>query len=246
MSRTILIVALVAALIGGVATYTIQAATQTAESEVRISAQRLDSGRVEFGLQQRQPDGEWGERLLPELRFFPATGFVNHWANSSPLTITSQIEDPPAYINDTQPSRTLDLAGYLEFCSDSANQGGGGLELLGSLEDGEVSLTWGLIFTGVDSDITTLRSVEPPPELAELHQAQIELLTTVAAVAYGKPADDPANPFELLLPALAGLPAVLAADANLDPQVRQQLVDAGCLDPQGEDGGGGSEGVSQP
>ena len=246
MSRTILIVALVAALIGGVATYTIQAATQTAESEVRISAQRLDSGRVEFGLQQRQPNGEWGERLLPELRFFPATGFVNHWANSSPLTITSQIEDPPAYINDTQPSRTLDLAGYLEFCSDSANQGGGGLELLGSLEDGEVSLTWGLIFTGVDSDITTLRSIEPPPELAELHQAQIELLTAVAAVAYGKPADDPANPFELLLPALASLPAVLAADANLDPQVRQQLVDAGCLDPQGEDGGGGSEGVSQP
>ena len=155
MSRTILIVALVAALIGGVATYTIQAATQTAESEVRISAQRLD-GRVEFGLQQRQPDGAWGDRL-PELRFFPASGFVNRWANSSPLTITSQIEDPPAYINDTQPSRTLDLAGYLEFCSD-ANQGGGGLELLGSLEDGEVSLTWGLIFTGVDSDITTLRS----------------------------------------------------------------------------------------
>ena len=245
MSRTILIVALVAALIGGVATYTIQAATQTAESEVRISAQRLDDGRVEFGLQQRQPDGAWGDRLLPELRFFPASGFVNRWANSSPLTITSQIEDPPAYINDTQPSRTLDLAGYLEFCSDPANQGGG-LELLGSFEDGEVSLTWGLIFTGVDSDITTLRSIEPPPELAELHQAQIELLTAVAAVAYGKPADDPANPFELLLPALASLPAVLAADANLDPQVRQQLVDAGCLDSQGVDEGGDSEGVSQP
>ena len=74
MSRTILIVALVAALIGGVATYTIQAATQTAESEVRISAQRLDDGRVEFALQQRQPDGAWGARLLPQLRFFPRLG----------------------------------------------------------------------------------------------------------------------------------------------------------------------------
>ena len=101
--------------------------------------------------------------------------------------------------------------------------------------------TWGLIFTGVDSDITTLRSVEPPPELAELHQAQIELLTAVAAVAYGKPADDPANPFELLLPALASLPALLAADANLDPQVRQQLVDAGCLDAEDVDFGGEGE-----
>ena len=111
MSRTILIVALVAALIGGVATYSIQAATQSGESEVRISAQRLNDGRVEVGLQQRQADGAWGERLLPERRFFPASGFVNHWANSSPLTITSQIEDPPAYINDTQPSRTLDRGG---------------------------------------------------------------------------------------------------------------------------------------
>ena len=241
MSRTILIVALVAALIGGVATYTIQAATQTAESEVRISAQRLDDGRVEFALQQRQPDGAWGERLLPQLRFFPASGFVNHWANSSPLTITSQIEDPPGYVNDTQPSRTLDLAGYLEFCADPERQLGGGLELLGSLEGGEDLATWGLIFTGVDSDITTLRSIEPPPELAELHQAQIELLTAVAAVAYAKPADDPANPFELLLPALASLPAVLAADANLDPQVRQQLVDAGCLDAEDVDFGGSNE-----
>ena len=239
MSRTILIVALVAALIGGVATYTIQAATQTAESEVRISAQRLDNGRVEFGLQQRQPDGEWGERLLPELRFFPATGFVNHWANSSPLTITSQIEDPPAYINDTQPSRTLDLAGYLEFCADLESQLGGGLELLDSLEDDGDLPTWGLPFTAIDAGVTAMKSIEPPPELSELHQAQIGLFTSLATLAYGKPADDPANPFELLLPALASLPAVLAADANLDPQVRQQLVDAGCLDPQGEDGGGG-------
>ena len=101
--------------------------------------------------------------------------------------------------------------------------------------------TWGLIFTGVDSDITTLRSIEPPPELAELHQAQIELLTAVAAVAYSKPADEPANPFELLLPALASLPTVLAADASLDPQVRQQLVDAGCLDAEDVDFGGEGE-----
>ena len=84
MSRTILIVALVAALIGGVATYSIQAATQPDESEVRISAQRLDNGRVEVGLQQRQADGAWGERLLPERRFFPASGFVNRWDEQQP------------------------------------------------------------------------------------------------------------------------------------------------------------------
>ncbi len=239
MSRTILIVALVAALIGGVATYTIQAATQTAESEVRISAQRLDDGRVEFALQQRQPDGAWGERLLPQLRFFPASGFVNHWANSSPLTITSQIEDPPGYVNDTQPSRTLDLAGYLEFCADPESQLGGGLELLDSLEDDDDLPAWGLVFTALDAGITAMKSIEPPPELSELHQARIALATSLAAVAYGKPADDPLNLFELVIPAFAALPALQAAEANLDPQVRQQLVDAGCLDAEGEEGGGG-------
>ena len=241
MSRIVLIVALVAALIGGVATYTIQATTQTDESEVRISAQRLNDGRVEVGLQQRQPDGAWGERLLPERRFFPASGFVNRWANSSPLTITSQIEDSPGYINDTQPSRTLDRAGYLEFCADPESQLGGGLELLDSLEgDGDLP-TWGLAFTAIDAGVTAMKSIEPPPELSELHQAQIGLFTSLATLAYGKPADEPVNPFELLLPAFAALPALLAADASLDPQLRQQLVDAGCLDSEDVDNGGDSD-----
>ena len=74
---------------------------------------------------------------------------------------------------------------------------------------------------------------------AELHQAQIELLTSLATLAYGKPADDPLNLFELVIPAFAGIPALQAAEANLDPQVRQQLIDAGCLESEGEEGGGG-------
>ena len=246
MSRTILIVALVAALIGGVATYTIQAATQTAQSEVRISAQRLESGRVEFGLQQRQPDGEWGERLLPELRFFPASGFVNRWANSTPLTITSRIDGLEGYINVTQPVIPLTVTEYLDFCAAPEAHFGGGLELLGAIELVDDSPTWGEIFTTVDESVSFWRTFEPPPELSEFHQAQIGLFTAIAALAYEKPADEPFNPFELLLPALAAIPALQTAEANLDPELRQALVDAGCLESQGEDGGGDSEGVSQP
>ena len=57
-------------------------------AEVRITAQRLANGRIEFALQEREPDGEWSERLLPRVRFFPATASVGRWLVSTPLTVS--------------------------------------------------------------------------------------------------------------------------------------------------------------
>ena len=57
--------------------------------EVRIVARKLDSGRIEFGLQQQQPDDTWGDRQLPRVRFFPTTATANRWLASSPLTLTT-------------------------------------------------------------------------------------------------------------------------------------------------------------
>ena len=57
------------------------------EAEVRIAAQRLDDGRTEFALQQRGADGEWGARVLPARRFFPASPDLDRWLSSSPLTV---------------------------------------------------------------------------------------------------------------------------------------------------------------
>ena len=65
--------------------------------EVRIVARKLDSGRVEFGLQQRQPDNAWGDRQLPRVRFFPTTAAVGRWLVSSSLRlITPQLAAQPA------------------------------------------------------------------------------------------------------------------------------------------------------
>ena len=53
--------------------------------EVRIAAQHLGDGRIEFALQERG-DGGWGERILPENRFLPAdSGGI--WLSSSPITL---------------------------------------------------------------------------------------------------------------------------------------------------------------
>ncbi len=63
-----------------------------ATAEVRINALRLDDGRTEFGLQQRQTGGEWSDRLLPRGRYFPADSSVDRWLNSSPLTLEGPLQ----------------------------------------------------------------------------------------------------------------------------------------------------------
>ena len=55
--------------------------------EVRVAAQLLADGRMEFALQERQADGSWGERRLPRGRFFPADTRVGRWLGSTPLTV---------------------------------------------------------------------------------------------------------------------------------------------------------------
>ena len=59
---------------------------------VRIVARKLADGRVEFGLQQRDADNTWGERLLPRVRFFPTTAQVDSWLVSSALTVSVAVD----------------------------------------------------------------------------------------------------------------------------------------------------------
>ena len=88
--KTGIILLLLAALAGSVAW-----AATGGEAEVRITARRLEDGRTEFALQQRV-DGEWGERIAPTQRFFPAAVDHGRWLNSSPITVTTASEEPAA------------------------------------------------------------------------------------------------------------------------------------------------------
>lgn len=56
------------------------------DTEVRVSALRHDNGTVEVAVQQRDADGGWGERILPEARFVP-TDRTGVWLNSSPVAV---------------------------------------------------------------------------------------------------------------------------------------------------------------
>ena len=80
--------ALVAVLAGAVVSSPV-AGQEAADGdvEVRIVARKLESGRIEFGLQQRSADDTWGDRQLPRVRFFPTTAGVGRWLASSGLDL---------------------------------------------------------------------------------------------------------------------------------------------------------------
>ena len=231
-SRAVLLIALVAAIIGGVATYGVSSLTGTAKTEVRITAQRLDDGRVEFALQQREDDGTWSDRLLPARRFFPRTGFVNRWANSTPLEIDSRI---PFYINTTVPTRSVTVDEYIALCGSEGSLFTGANsaaadEFQRLLESGQADQTWGTLLTFWDAALSAAKSIAAPDELTEYHRSQIALLTLIAQYAYAQPSDAEFNPWELVGVALVAGGVSQQAEENLNPKLRQRLIDGGCIE----------------
>ena len=85
-NAAIAVLLIVAAAVGS---STMVAQAQSAgEVEVRITAQRLQDGRTEFALQQRE-DGVWGDRIAPRARFFPVEPPLDRWLSSTPVTIVA-------------------------------------------------------------------------------------------------------------------------------------------------------------
>lgn len=66
----------------------VDAQTTEAEAGVRVSAQRLEDGRVQFGLRARDATGEWAQPVEPRVNSFdPATARAGRWLSSSALIL---------------------------------------------------------------------------------------------------------------------------------------------------------------
>ena len=72
------------------------------EVEVRITAQRLQDGRTEFAIQQREGDA-WSDRIAPRARFLPAEPPLDRWLVSTPVSIAAPT------------NRATDRAALIEF-----------------------------------------------------------------------------------------------------------------------------------
>ena len=82
LSLAVLALSALAAIIAGA----IYAAGHTSETEVRVATQRLEDGRVEVAVQQRDADGGWGELQRPDARFL-AADVIGEWRSSSPVVV---------------------------------------------------------------------------------------------------------------------------------------------------------------
>lgn len=89
---------------------------------LRIAARRLANGKTEFALQSADRGtgqvAEWSERVLPRLRFFPATAVAGRWLMSSPIMAESLVASANTALSGTLPDG--DDAG--DTASDAANR----------------------------------------------------------------------------------------------------------------------------
>ncbi|WP_419917781.1 RCC1 domain-containing protein [Candidatus Poriferisocius sp.] len=78
------------------------------DPQVRITARKLNNGRIEFALQQTKTDGSWSDRLLPQNRYFPPDTPTGRWLISTPLTL-SILAPQPTLTPQSNPTTALAL-----------------------------------------------------------------------------------------------------------------------------------------
>ena len=86
LKKITIVVLLIATAVSSIAVAAQAQSGDGSGTEVRITAKRLEDGRTEFALQQRDGDG-WSNRIAPRNRFLPAVPPVGRWLVSSPVTI---------------------------------------------------------------------------------------------------------------------------------------------------------------
>ena len=107
---TVVLVALVAATAIGVSI----GQDSSTSTEVRINARQLEDGRVEFGLQQRE-GGDWGERILPQVRMMPADAPAGEWLSTSSIMLQSEPSSPDRILASTDGWTTAREEGGLSY-----------------------------------------------------------------------------------------------------------------------------------
>lgn len=94
------------------------------EVEVRVATQLLEDGRMEFAIQERSEGGEWGERRLPQSRFFPDTATVGRWLASSPLMASLPDAGADVVMIELRVATQFLEDGRMEFAIQELGEGG--------------------------------------------------------------------------------------------------------------------------
>jgi len=227
------LVVLVVAVISSGATLVVLAATRTETVEVRVAAQRLEGGLIEFAVQQREADGSWSERQEPSANRMRAEGVQERWLVSTPVEIAVEVEVEAShavgdlYVNPTQPTRQLSRSEYLDLIC------GGSVQIEGLEIGGEgvmitVVPTWQMFFDRYDQVTSTLLAIVPPPDLSDWHEALTLVTSAYAQYAMLQPQDELVGLNDLVIPQIAVLEAVMPTIMQLTTALQDELTAAGC------------------
>ena len=201
-------------------------ATSHNSTEVRIAAKRLDDGRIEVALQQRELDGSWGDRILPDRRFVPASGHEGRWLTSSPVEVA---------LPTPTPGPVLTVDEYVQWCSNLAQQ-----EEKADTEYESVGESLEALAEAYQRSLDELRRIEPPAVLRDYHNSLILLLAgsqPFLEVAEEETVRENAQAAIVVLFLLTR--SVQDEIDALPPDVRATLEEAGCVgtddEPEGPD-----------
>ena len=100
----------------------------------------------------------------------------------------------------------------------------------------DANTTNGAALQALKPALAEMRSVIPPPELADFHQAGLNVLTALETALSPAAPEAALDPLLLLPVLLTAGPAVAAAEMALSAETRAALIAAGCI--VTEDGGG--------
>ena len=189
-------------------------ATSHNRTEVRIAAKRLDDGRIEVALQQRELDGSWGDRILPTRRFVPASGHEGRWLTSSPLEVA---------LPTPTPGPTLTVGEYAKWCTSRAR---GETADAGPVTMGEF---FQALAEGFERSLDELRRIEPPAVLRDYHNSLILRLAVTKPFLEVVEEDTPEDADAALVVLYILTLTVEDEVDELPPDVRATLDEAGCI-----------------
>ena len=119
----------------------LSAQTEQVEQQLRISAQRLDNGRVQFGVRAPDGAGGWADPVEPRVNWFlPSSSSANRWLNSSGLTL-ERVADVAGLVGSEQFAPTqLDPIG-LQLAAPAWSERSGDILFSASADNGNVTTT---------------------------------------------------------------------------------------------------------
>ena len=145
----------------------------------------------------------------------------------TPTPTPAPTPTPPPPTPTPDAAAPLTLAEYAQRC---------GAQTAANIALLDANTTNGAALQALKPALAEMRSVLPPPELADFHQAGLNVLTGLETALSPAPPDAALDPLLLLPVLLTAGPAVAAAEMALSAETRAALIAAGCI--VTEDGGG--------